>query len=50
MGLPELFRPCEIPGIEGLLMMERRCLRPLSELVELVRETEGSLWTEPPGA
>jgi len=50
MGLPELFRPCEIPGIEGLLMMERRCLRPLSELVELARETEGSLWTEPPGA
>lgn len=50
MGLPELFRPCEIPGIEGLLMMERHMLRPLSDLVELVRETEGSPWTEPPDA
>lgn len=50
MGLPELFRPCEIPGIENLLMMERGRLRPLSELVELVRETESMPQTEPVGA
>jgi hypothetical protein len=50
LGLPELFKPCEIPGIEGLLMMERRRLRPLSELVSLVQETEGSSLTEPPDA
>lgn len=39
MGDPSLFMPATIPGIEGLLMMERSRLRPLAELLVIVHSS-----------